>query len=108
MRIILDENLPLGLRCLLAPREVATVQQAGHSGMNNGEFLAALEGAFDILITADKNLRFQQKLRARKLAVIELPTNRWPLLQKLQAEIVAAVDSCQPSTYIVVKGEGRS
>ena len=53
MTIILDENLPHGLRRMLAPRAVATAQQAGYAGMENGHLLAALEGVFDILITAD-------------------------------------------------------
>jgi hypothetical protein len=100
--IILDENLPFGLRRMLAPRQVTTVQQAGFGGMTNGELLAALEGAFDILITADKNLRYQQNLSGRRLAIIELPTNRWPLLRPLEARILAAVDACQPSAYVVV------
>ena len=102
MTIILDENLPRGLRRMLAPRPVATAQQAGYAGMENGQLLAALEGVFDILITADKNLRYQQNLTGRQLAIIELPTNRWPLLRPLQERIVEAVDSCQPSNYVVV------
>ena len=102
MTIILDENLPQGLRRLLAPRPVTTVQQAGYGGMKNGQLLAALEGVFDILITADKNLRYQQNLTGRKLAIVELPTNRWPLLRPLQERIVEAVDRCQPSAYVLV------
>lgn len=102
MTIILDENLPRGLLRMLAPRTAATAQQAGYAGMENGQLLAALEGVFDILITADKNLRYQQNLTGRQLAIIELPTNRWPLLHPLQARIIEAVDSCQPSNYVVV------
>ena len=102
MTVILDENLPRGLRRLLAPRPVTTVQQAGYAGQKNGQLLAALEGVFDILITADKNLRYQQNLAGRRLAIIELPTNRWPLLRPLQARIVEAVDRCQPSQYVVI------
>ena len=70
--------------------------------MKNGRLLAALEGAFDILITADKNLRYQQNLSGRRLAIVELPTNRWPLLRSLESQIIAAVDSCQPSAYVIV------
>ena len=102
MTIILDENLPHGLRRMLAPRPVATAQQAGFAGLENGQLLTALEGVFDILITADKNLRYQQNLTGRQLAIIELPTNRWPLLRPLEAKIIEAVDRCQPSNYVVV------
>ena len=70
MRVILDENLPRGVRRMLAPRPVATVQQAGYAGLKNGQLLTALEGVFDILLTADKNLRYQQNLTGRQLAIV--------------------------------------
>ena len=102
MRIILDENLPYGLRRMLAPRQATSVQLAGFAGMKNGPLLAQLEGAFDIFLTGDKNLRYQQNLAGRRLAIIELPTNRWPLLRRLESRIVSAVDACQPGDYLVV------
>ena len=102
MTVILDENLPRGLRQLLAPRLVATVQEAGYAGLQNGDLLAALEGKFDILITADKNLRYQQNLIGRRLAIIEVPTNRWPLLRPLGPRIAAAVDGWQAASYVVI------
>ena len=57
-------------------RYVTSVQREGHRGIENGELLARLEGHFDIFILADKNLRYQQNLRDRTIATIELPTNR--------------------------------
>lgn len=102
MRILLDENVPFALRQMLAPRQVTTVQQAGFRGLQNGALLAALEGAFDVFVTADKNLRYQQNLTARTFAIVELPTNRWPLLRPLQAKILEAIDGCQPSSYVFV------
>ena len=104
MTIILDENLPRGLLRVLAPRPVTTVQQAGYAGVKNGELLVALEGAFDILLTGDKNLRYQQNLTGRRLAIIELPTNRWPALRPLCPQIIAVVDQCRPASYTVVAG----
>ena len=83
MRIILDENVPFALRRMLTARQVTTVQQAGFRGLQNGALLAALEGEFDVLVTADKNLRYQQNLTGRTLAIVELPTNRWSLLRPL-------------------------
>jgi hypothetical protein len=100
---ILDENLPYGLRRVLAPRQVTTVQLAGFGGMKNGPLLRSLEGGFDIFITADKNLRYQQNLRGRRLTIIELPTNRWPLLQPLGSRIVSAVDAFRPGDYVVIE-----
>lgn len=102
MTIIVDENLPHGLLRVLAPRPVTTVQQAGYAGVKNGQLLAAPEGAHDILLTGDKNLRYQQNLTGRRLAIIELPTNRWPALRPLCPQILTAVDQCQPASYTVV------
>ena len=102
MTIILDENLPHGLLHVLAPRHVTIVQRAGYSGMKNGKLLAVLEGAYDVFITGDKNLRYQQNLTDRRLAIIELPTNRWPVLRPLCPQIIQAVDRCQAATYTVV------
>ena len=70
--------------------------------MKNGLLLAALEGTFDILVTADKNLRYQQNLTGRQLAIVELPTNRWSELRALQTQIADVVDHCQVSSYTVV------
>ena len=102
MTIILDENLPHGLLRVLAPRPVTTVQKAGYAGMKNGELLAALEGICDVFLTGDKNLRYQQNLTGRRLAIIELPTNRWPALRPLCPRIIQAVDQCQTASYTVV------
>ena len=102
MTIILDENLPRGLRSALAPHVVTTVQQAGYAGMKNGRLLAVLEGKYAVLLTGDKNLRYQQNLVGRRLAIIELPTNRWPALRPLCPQIIQAVDYCQAGSYTVV------
>ena len=100
MRIILDENLPRPLKQVFASHSVTTVQEQGLSGTLNGVLLARLEGAFDVLVTADKNLRYQQKLSGRTLAIVELPTNRLPLLRPMFPRIAAAVESITPGDYI--------
>lgn len=102
MTIILDENLPRGLQRILAAHEVISVQKAGYAGIENGDLLAKLEGIYDLFITADKNLRHQQNLAGRRLALVELPTNRWPVLRQMGPQIVQAVDRCQPGSYTVI------
>jgi hypothetical protein len=99
LKIILDENVPSGLCPFLAPHLVTTVQLEGLSGFHNGESLSKLEGAFDIFITADKNLRYQQNLSRRAIAIVELPTNRWPEIREIQSKILEVIDDCQPGTY---------
>ena len=100
MRIILDENLPKPLKGIFPNHSVTTVQEQGLAGTLNGALLARLEGAFDVFITADKNLRYQQNLSSRKLAILEIPTNRLPLLRPLFPRITAAVDAMTPSAYV--------
>lgn len=102
MRIILDENLPRPLKTIFPGHTVTTVQEEGLAGTVNGALLAKLEGNFDVFITADKNLRYQQNLAARKLAIVELPTNRLPLLRPLFPRIAAAIESIAPSTYVQI------
>ena len=100
MTIILDENLPKPLKGIFPNHTVTTVQDQGLAGTVNGALLARLEGVFDIFITADKNLRYQQNLSDRQLAILELPTNRLPLLRPLFPRITAAADAMTPSAYV--------
>jgi hypothetical protein len=107
MRIVLDENLPRPLRRIFGPEhQVATVQELGLAGTSNGALLAQLEGGFDVFVTADKNLRYQQNLAGRTLAIVELPTNRLLTLKTMSAEIVAAVASATPGSYLQVPPPG--
>ena len=103
MRIVLDENLPRPLaRIFGAGHQVATVQDLGLAGTANGALIARLEGDHDVFVTADKNLRYQQNLAGRRLAIVELPTNRLPILKTMTAEIASAVTSAPPGSYIHV------
>ena len=93
MKIAFDENVPWPLRKLLPAHEVTSVQREGFGGMENGELLARLDGCFDVFILCDKNLRYRQNLSGRLIAIIELPTNRWPILMNLEEEILRAVEN---------------
>jgi hypothetical protein len=99
MRIILDENIPWPLVEWLQGHEVATVQKEGWSGLENGDLMKKVDGVFDLFITADKNLRYQQNIRNRKIAILELPTNRLPKLLAIKDTIVNAVMEIQPTEY---------
>ncbi len=102
MRILLDENLPKPLTHIFPGHFVTTVQEQGLSGTCNGALLARIEGVFDVFITADKNLRYQQNLSGRTLAIMELPTNRLPLLRPISPRIAAAVDAINPGNDVQI------
>jgi len=103
MRIVLDENLPRPLTQVFGSgHQVTTVQDLGLAGIANGPLLAQLENGQDVFVTADQNLRYQQNLTGLRLAIVELPTNRLPVLRTMTAEIVAAVTSATTGSYIQV------
>ena len=106
MRIALDENLPLVLKEVFPPTHVVvTVQELGLSGVANGELLDQLEGRSDTFVTADKNLKYQQNFASRTIAIVELPTNRLPLLTPMINQIVTAVIGVRPGAYVVFAAE---
>ncbi len=103
MKIVFDENVPWPLRKFLPDHEITSVQREGFGGKGNGELLALLDGNFDIFVLCDKNLRYQQNLAGRIIAIIELPTNRWPVLQSLREQIIDAVASSSQGAYLTVE-----
>jgi len=102
MKIILDENLPRALKVYLSAYEVTTVQEQGWSGVKNGELMARVDGVYDVFITSDKNLKYQQNLTERMIAIIELPTNRLKLLETITEKIVAEVESISLGMYVEI------
>lgn len=87
---------------LLAGEDAKTVQQVGWAGARNGDLLREAEGRFDLFLTADKNLRYQQNLKGRRLAILVLPSNRLNVLRKMVADIrtaIAAVIAGKPDQY---------
>ncbi len=96
-----DKNVPAGVRRFLSKHEVSTF--AGTQWppqLGNGELLNAAETAgFDVMITSDQNIRHQQNLTGRKLALVVLGSNIWPVVRDNQAEIAAKVDAAMPGGY---------
>ena len=88
-------------RCLTM--RFSTTQRMGWAGMANGDLLVLAEGAgFEVFIVADKNLRYQQNLSSRSIAILELWTNHRPTLEKHFDEIRAAVQHIGPAEYITM------
>jgi len=100
MDVILDENLPRPLKEIFPNHTVTTVQEQGLAGALNGALLLRLESDFDVFIAADKNLRYQQNLSGRSVSILELPTNRLPLLRPMFPRIAAAVDAISAGEYV--------
>src|SRR5579859_7888309 len=96
MKILFDQGTPAPLRHELTGHTVRTTYEMGWANKSNGDLLTLAEGDFDLLTTTDKNLRYQQNLKGRTLAILVLPTTRWPILRGRVAEILAAVNSIAP------------
>jgi hypothetical protein len=99
MRVLFDQGTPAPLRHALAPHEVSTAFELGWSNLENGDLLREAEGRFEVFVTTDQNLRNQQNLGGRQLAILVLPTTNWPEIQRHQSEVVAAVNAMQPGNY---------
>ena len=79
-RTLLDHSVPRGLRAFLTGFDVKHAFEMGWYELKNGDLLAAAEHAgFAIVITADKNIRYQQSRAGRRIAIVQLSTNHWPL-----------------------------
>jgi hypothetical protein len=101
MRILLDESLPRSLRGELTGHSVKTVAEMGWSAIENGELLRRAAEQFDVLVTADQNLQFQQNMDALPISVIVLAarTNRLDDLRPLIPELLARLEALAPKTF---------
>lgn len=102
MKILIDENLPRKLAAHLEGHECRTVVQCGWSGKKNGELLAVADPLFDVLLTLDKNLPYQQNLDSVQIAVliIHAYSNRLADLLPLLPECLATLETIQPRQVI--------
>ena len=100
MLILFDQGTPVPLRRFLTDHDVATAYERGWSSVTNGDLirLAELNG-FELLITTDTNLRYQQNLQGRSLAILVLTTTSWPRIRLATGNIVAAIRGIQAGSY---------
>jgi len=100
MRILFDQGAPVPLQRVLAAHGLETAWQRGWSELANGDLLTAAESAgFDLLLTTDQNLRYQQNLSRRRIAILVLTVANWPMLQPHAESIAAVVEMTQPGEY---------
>jgi hypothetical protein len=91
------------MRSSLKGHAVETAAQRGWDMLKNGELLeAAEEASFEVLVTPDKNIRYQQSLEFRRIALVVLGNPPWPVLRRHVERVVMAVNAAQPSSYTFV------
>jgi len=100
MRILFDQGTPVPLRRSLTGHDVATAYELGWSTVTNGDLirLAEQEG-YELLITTDTNLRYQQNLNGRSIAILGITTTSWPRIRQVTERIVAAIAMINRGSY---------
>jgi len=94
MLVIFDHSTPAPLAAFLAGHTVTEARDRGWDTLSNGDLLAEAERAgFDVLLTADQSIRYQQNLAGRQIALVVLSTPQWPRVRLQTEEILAAVNS---------------
>ena len=101
MRILLDQCTPAPLRSALAGHVVVTAYERGWSTLDNGDLLTAAEAdGFDLMVSTDQNIRYQQKLAGRRIAILVLPTANWPNIRLHITKVTAAVQALPVGAYL--------
>ena len=104
MRILFDNGTPNPIARSLTGHEVAFARQIGWHELKNGELLQqAEEAGYEVLLTSDKNMRHQQNLSGRKIAIVVLGNQQWPDVRLHLDIIAAAVNAARPGSYSEVE-----
>jgi len=97
MKVLFDVNTPH-----LPEHEVTFAQDMGWAELRNGDLIHAAEGRFDVLLTADQNLRYQQNLRGRVLAIVVLPTNRLREVLRYVDDLRRVLAAIKPGDFVEI------
>ena len=106
MRVLLDENLPVDLAAELVGHDVATVSDLGWQGVKNGELLQRIQGTYEVLVTIDQNLEFQQNISSLDLCVVlaVAPSNRMVHLRPIIPALLQAIETGRSDELLRVVG----
>jgi hypothetical protein len=103
VRILFDQGTPAPLRSHLLAHQVSIVFELNWSTLKNGDLLSEAEAAgFEVLVTTDQNLRYQQNLSERRIAVVVIGTTSWPRIQNRVAAVIEAINNVGPGGYVEV------
>jgi len=104
MLILFDHGTPAPLSSFLKDHTVKKTKDLGWDTLSNGELLRAAEkAAFEIFLTTDKNVRYQQNLADRIIAIVVLGNSRWPVVRLYVDRVVAAIAAAKPRTYTEIE-----
>jgi len=100
MKVLFDNGTPKPISRRLIGHEVTHARQIGWHELENGELIQKAEKAgYDVLLSTDKNIRYQQNLTGRRIALVILGNSQWPLVRLHLDKIAAVVDACTPGSY---------
>jgi predicted nuclease of predicted toxin-antitoxin system len=105
MLVLFDNGTPRTLaRYLIDHHTITEARARGWEELENGELLTVAETeGFEVLVTTDRNLRYQQNLAGRKIAIVVLGKGRWSIIKPHVAEVVAAVNNATPGSYAEIE-----
>ena len=103
MKILFDNGTPRGLARFLTGHSVEEARAHGWEELENGELIEAAEQAgFELIVTTDKNIRYQQNLKSRKIALVVPEHSQWPMVKLVAESIVAVVNAATSGSYVEV------
>ena len=104
MRVLFDNGVPRGLAAALNAHAVDEARAHGWDALKNGDLLNAAEAAgFEVFVTTDRNLRYQQNLASRRIAIVVLSRASWPVIKRSLHTLTAAVDTMEPGGFVEVE-----
>jgi hypothetical protein len=104
MKILFDNGTPKPIAACLVGHEVTYARKIGWHELENGELIQrAEEAGYEVLLSTDKNIRYQQNLTGRKIALVILGNPQWPIVRLHLDRIAAVVDACTPGSYTEVE-----
>lgn len=104
MRVLFDQGTPVPIARFLSGHTIRTTRQEGWATLKNGDLLRVAEDAgFEVLLTTDNSLAYQQDLKGRTIAIVVLTRNRWRTVQRTIPKISAAVDAATPGSFTIIE-----
>ncbi|HEY3975566.1 MAG TPA: hypothetical protein VGM18_21385 [Candidatus Sulfotelmatobacter sp.] len=104
MLILFDNGTPRGLARFLTGHTIEEARLHGWEELTNGALIDAAERAgFSVIITTDKNIRYQQNLKGRKIALIVLENSQWPMVKRAATKILGTINAATPGSYVEVE-----